>query len=112
MKIGGFMEKLNFEEIGKVLRASRIQRHYTQEYVANKIGVNVSHISNIENNRVKISLTTLVAICNVLDLTVDYVLKSEYTGKSNDATDQEILKELANCSLENKEKILKIIRIL
>lgn len=104
------MQDLNFEEIGKILRASRIEHHYTQEYVADQIDVNVSHISNIENNRVKVSLTTLVAICNVLNLTVDYVLKSEYTA--SDSIDREILKELASCSPEKKEKILKIIRII
>ncbi len=104
------MQELNFEEIGRNIRACRIEQHYTQEYIANKIGVNVSHISNIENNRVKVSLTALVAICNALNITVDYVLKHEYTAA--DAIDGEILKELSGCSLEKKEKILKIIRIL
>ena len=104
------MQELNFEEIGKNIRDSRVQRHYTQEYIANKIGVNVSHISNIENNRVKVSLTTLVAICNVLNLTVDYILKKEYSA--SDAIDREIMKELSHCSPEQKEKILKIIQVL
>ncbi len=104
------MQELNFEEIGKNIHASRIEQHYTQEYIADRIGVNVSHISNIENNRVKVSLTTLVAICNALNLTVDYILKNEYTA--SDSIDREILKELASCSPEKKEKILKIIRIL
>lgn len=104
------MKELNFEKIGKNIRTSRIEQHYTQEYIATKIGVNVSHISNIENNRVKVSLTTLVAICNALNITVDYILKQEYTAA--DAIDNEILKELSGCSLEKKEKILKIIQIL
>lgn len=104
------MQELNFEEIGQAIRASRLERHYTQEYIANKIGVNVSHISNIENNRVKVSLTTLVAICNVLNLTVDYILKNEYV--TSDSLDREILKELAACTPEKKEKILKIIQII
>lgn len=71
-----------------------------------------THISNIENNRVKVSLTALVAICNALGLTVDYILKNEYTSESSDAIDREIMKELASCPPEKKEKILKIIRIL
>lgn len=104
------MEELNFEEIEKNIRAIRLERHYTQEYIADRIGVNVSHISNIENNRVKVSLTALVAICNALDITVDYILKNEYV--SADAIDHEILKELSSCSSEKKEKILKIIQIL
>lgn len=104
------MQELNFQQIGKNIRSARLRQGLTQEYLASRIGVNVSHISNIENDRVKVSLTALVAICNVLNLTVDYVLKHEYTAI--DAIDHEILKELASCSPEKKEKILKIIQIL
>jgi transcriptional regulator with XRE-family HTH domain len=78
--------------------------------VAYQTGVNVSHISNIENNRVKVSLTALVAICNALHVTVDYILDSEYIASS--ALDQEILKELDGKSDERKEQILQIIKIL
>ena len=98
------MQELNFEEIGQAIRASRIEQHYTQEYVAEQVGVNVSHISNIENNRVKVSLTTLVAICNVLNLTVDYILKNEYA--ISDSIDREILKELAACSKSDRSHVV------
>lgn len=104
------MKELNFEVIGKKLREIRISRGLTQEYIANMADVNTSHISNIENNRVKISLTTLVHICNALDVTVDYVLSSEYTVSS--PIDNEILKEIHQLTNDNKEKILQIIKIL
>ena len=45
------------------------------------------------------------------DTTVDYILAGEYSDPSS-ALDQQILKELLNCSQERKEKILQIIRIL
>lgn len=105
------MQELNFEHIGQRLRQIRVNSEYTQEYIADKVGINTSHISNIENNRVKISLTTLVNICNTLHTTVDYVLASEYSSETH-AIDNEILKELKNCDNEKKEKILKIIKIL
>lgn len=102
--------ELNFELIGKNIRTARLQQNLTQEYIANKIDVNVSHISNIENNRAKISLSALVAICNVLNVTVDYILNQEYTSTS--ALDNEIMKELSNASPEKKKKILEITKIL
>lgn len=104
------MNELNFEAIGKNIREARIQKNYTQEFLANQIGVNVSHISNIENNHVKVSLTALVAICNALHITVDYILKNEYTTAS--AIENEILYELKTCDSQTKEKILKIVQIL
>ena len=63
------MKDIDFEKIGKKLRETRISKGFTQEYIAEKADVNTSHISNIENNRVKISLQTLVNVCNTMDVT-------------------------------------------
>lgn len=102
---------LDFKSIGCKLREIRISKGLTQEYIANMANVNVSHISNIENNRVKISLQTLVFVCNALDITLDFVLSKEYTDDAT-ALDNEILKELHACDTITKEKILEIIKIL
>ena len=88
-----------------------LSKGLTQEYVANIADVNTSHISNIENNRVKVSLSTLVQMCNALGVTVDYILANDYDDTSS-VLDQEILKELKNCTPAKKEQILKIIHIL
>ena len=105
------MNELNFPKISKKLKETRISRKLTQEYVANIADVNVSHISNIENNRVKVSLATLVQMCNALNVTVDYILADEYNDSSA-PIDQEILHELQSCSYETKLQILKIVKAL
>lgn len=105
------MKDLDFCRIGKKIRDIRIEKRLTQEYIANMADVNTSHISNIENNRVKISLPTLVHVCNALDTTVDHILSEEYADPSS-AIDQAILRELHKCDAETKERILKIIQIL
>ncbi|WP_029470821.1 helix-turn-helix domain-containing protein [Blautia producta] len=105
------MQELDFEIIGKRLREVRLSKGFTQEYVANKVDVNTSHISNIENNRVKVSLSALVNICNALETTVDYVLNNQYAD-SDSVLNQNILNELQNCDEDMKERILKIIQIL
>ena len=56
------MKELDFSLIGQRIREVRCEKHLTQEYLANATGVNVSHISNIETNKVKVSLTLLVQI--------------------------------------------------
>ena len=105
------MKDINFEKIGQKLKKIRISKGLTQEYIANMVDVNTSHISNIENNRVKISLPTLVNVCNALDTTVDYILADEYKNPST-VIEHEILKELQNCSPETQKQILKIIKAL
>ena len=73
--------------------------------------VNTSHISNIENNHVKISLPTLVHVCNALNTTVNYILADEYDAPAS-VLEEEILHELHSCSDETKEQILKIVKAL
>ncbi len=105
------MNTINFARIGRKIREIRISKNLTQEYVATIANVNVSHISNIENNCVKISLPTLVNVCNALDTTVDYILSDEYKNPSS-VIEQEILREVHSCTAETQEQILKIIRAL
>lgn len=105
------MKSIDFEKIGRTLKDMRIRKNLTQEYVADMADVNTSHISNIENNRVKVSLTTLVQICNALDTTVDYILSNEYNVPTT-AIEQEILKAVHSCSVETQKQILKIIKAL
>ena len=105
------MKNLDFCKIGKKIRDIRIEKRLTQEYIADMADVNTSHISNIENNRVKISLSTLVHVCNALGTTVDYILAEEYLDPSS-AIDQAILHELHKSDTSTKERILKIIQIL
>ena len=70
------MKDIDFDSIGKKLKEIRTHKGFTQKFVASSVKVNTSHISNIGNGKVKISLTTLVNVCNVLGTTVDYVLKN------------------------------------
>ena len=71
------MDNLDFALIGKRIKEVRTDRQLTQEYLAKVTDVNVSHISNIETNKVKVSLTLLVSICNAMNVTVDYILCRE-----------------------------------
>ena len=101
----------NFSNISKRIRTTRIERGITQENLASAVHVNTSHICNIENNRVKVSLVTLINISKALDVTVDYLLADQYP-ESSGILDKEILLELKNSDENTKETILKILKIL
>lgn len=105
------MKELDFCKIGHRLRETRISKGLTQEYIAESADVNVSHISNIENNRVKISLTLLVNICNALDTTVDYILANEYSQPAGN-TEKELAHVVHGLSEEKQEILLRIAKVL
>lgn len=66
--------ELNFKAIGKRIKLARINQNMTQETVADKIGVTPQHVSNIETGNSSVSLTTLVAIANLLKVSADELL--------------------------------------
>lgn len=104
-------ELLDFAFIGQRIKDIRNEKKYTQEYLANVTGVNVSHISNIETNKVKVSLTLLVQICKGLDVTVDYVLEKEYPVPTK-ATESELFKTIKNLDKEKQDTLLRIAKVL
>lgn len=110
------MTDLDFKTIGQKIKERRISLGLTQDYVANHLNVNPSHVSNIECGRANPSLTVLVKIANLLECSVDYFLSGEYTYTIDTASEQTlddaILKKLKYRDTETKKKILKMIDIL
>lgn len=105
------MKDLDFAFIGQRIREVRISKHLTQEYLANTTDVNVSHISNIETNKVKVSLTLLVQICNALDVTLDYMLQNEYHNPTS-VIEKELANTIKDMPKEKQETLLRIAKVL
>lgn len=105
------MKELDFRLIGQRIKEIRMEKRLTQEYLAKMTDVNVSHISNIETNKVKISLTLLVGICNALDVTIDYLLENEYHNATT-VTEKELINTVKNMEKEKQEILLRIAKVL
>lgn len=66
--------KLDYKAIGKRIKVARIRMGITQEQLADRVSVPATHLSNIEIGSGRVSLTTIVKIANVLNVTVDDLL--------------------------------------
>ncbi len=104
-------QEINYAGLGIKIKEVRQNRGLTQDSLAELVGCNTSHISNIENNHTKVSLNVLLAIANALDTSIDYLLSEQYENSAL-ALDNEILRALTNCDNQKKEKILRIIEII
>ncbi|MGO5231969.1 helix-turn-helix domain-containing protein [Thermoguttaceae bacterium LCP21S3_D4] len=104
-------QEINYQKLGLKIKELRINRGLTQDNLADIVGVNTSHISNIENNHTKVSLNVLLAITNALNTSIDYLLSEQYENSSL-ALDNEILRALKDCDDKKKKQILKMIEIL
>lgn len=105
------MQELDFSFIGQRIKDVRTSKKLTQESLASITGVNVSHISNIETNKVKVSLTLLVQICNALDITLDYLLENEYHNPTS-VIEKELLNVIKSMQKEKQETLLRIAKVL
>jgi transcriptional regulator with XRE-family HTH domain len=110
------MQDLDFGTIGANIRRRRNELGITQEFIANGLDVNPSHISNIECGRANPSLTALVKIANLLHCSVDCFISEEYTYRidkeKEQSVDDRIMEKLKYCEAEKKERILKMIDLL
>lgn len=65
---------VDYKDIGKRIRAVRLERKMTQEQLAEAAGVGVTHISHIETGSGIASLQVLIDIINALDCSADELL--------------------------------------
>ena len=104
-------QEIYYNKLGTKIKQLRQEKGLTQDNLAELVGCNTSHISNIENSYTKLSLNALLAIANSLHTSVDYLLSNQYENKSL-ALDNEIARAVAGLDMENKERLLRIIHAL
>lgn len=102
---------IDYEKLGNKIKSIRQSKNLTQDYIANAIGCNVSHVSNIENNHTKVSLNVLFSIADVLGVTMDYLLSDQLSDKS-EVLELEIMKCVKEMPMDQKEQVLRIIHVL
>lgn len=66
--------ELNYQEIGKNIRHFRKEKGMKQKELAERINMTEQHISHIENAHTQLSLPTLVAIANALEIDCNSLL--------------------------------------
>ncbi len=104
-------QELDYGKLGLTIKEVRQAKGLTQELLAEMVGCNTSHISNIENNHTKVSLNVLLSIANALDTSIDYLLTDQYSDPSS-ALDHELMRVLSTFDIEWKQRILRILNAL
>lgn len=86
---------IQYQIIGERIRQRRRELGYKQYTLAQKLGLSSNHLSSIEHGREHPSLETLLHICELLQITPDYLLLGNM--HTNDVS-QDILAGLRLCS--------------
>ena len=87
--------------IGSRIQQARNEKGYTQEYVAEKIDKSIDILRSIENGRSVGSVGTLINICNVLEITLDYIF-IDLLDKKGEILNNKLYENFQELNLEQK----------
>lgn len=79
------MEKFTeFSSIADLVKKTRYEKNYSQDYIAKKLGITQKAYSKIENNETKLNVDTLTRIAEILDVDVASFFSSNEKPILND----------------------------
>ena len=99
------------QEIGARLKQARIAKNLTQGQLAEKAGISVSFLSNLENGHQAMNIQTLSTLLDILNVSADWLL-GNCTDSANHAAALEIEKELSSCTPKERETILRLVLLM
>lgn len=97
--------------IGKRIQELRTERNLSQEQLALRSDITPTYLGLIERNQKNPTVKVVEQLCNVMDISLaDFFSKSHKTTSKLDSYSLQILSQINNCSAEEKEVIVKIIK--
>ena len=88
--------------IGKKIKEIRKNRAFTQDILAEKVGIDAKHLSRIECGKNSLSLNLLLKICSVLDTE-----PSVFFDNSINKNKAELVREITNILNQSSEEKIR-----
>ena len=66
---------MDMKELGKRIRAARVEKGLTQEELAERAEISPTHVSVLERGGNSIKLETFIKMCCALDMSADDILR-------------------------------------
>lgn len=101
----------NFQtNMGLRMKLTRKELHLTQEDMAEKLGVSVKHYSGIERGVAGVSLETLVNVSNILNVSLDYLVKGD--EMSNEYIPSRLSELYLRYPIEKRTELIKLLELI
>ena len=99
---------MDYYRLGQQIRKYRKINNMSQEQLAEKAGISVTHMSHIETGNTKLSLQVLVDISEALEVSVDDLLST--STHPREQRYQDIMSVMDTCSPQQIKIITDIIK--
>lgn len=90
--------------IAQRIRAARLQRNFTQQDLANKLGVTSAAISDIERGKTRITASDLLTFSELLLKPIEYFFGEDF----NDPETEDIISLMRRLTPEDRKKQLPV----
>lgn len=102
---------MDYYLIGQKIRKYRKAQSLSQEALAEKIGISTTHMSHIETGNTKLSLSVLVQLATVLNVSTDDILFDRPSASENVLTDM-LVNMLEGCDAQKLSIIIDVVQSL
>ena len=99
---------MDYYEIGQRIRKYRKACSLSQESLAERVGISVTHMSHIETGNTKLSLPVLVDIAAVLNVRTDDLLRDSPVITPGSVS-EELAALLAGCTAKESRFLLELL---
>ena len=103
------MLNIEYVSIGRRIRARRNSKKYSQQELADILGISLQYYGNLERGERTLSLQMAMKISSVLGITLD-ALVYDISKENNSEIDEELSSLLNVCNDSEKKKLITIIR--
>lgn len=102
---------LDYSVIGERLKKARLAKNLTQEKLAEELDVSVAFLSRAERGNVKINLSRINQICDILDISISDILTGTASNSKDYLTD-DFSNLLKNCPPDKIKLIYDIAKVI
>jgi len=100
--------ELNYTLIGSRIKKIRKSQNLTQERLSEMAGISPQHMSQIESAKTKLSLPTLVNICNSLNVSADKILCDVLSADNAEQIGADIAETFKDCTADEVYLMLAV----
>lgn len=100
---------VDYHAIGRRVKAARLKCGITQEVLAERTGLSLPHISNIETGNTKLSLPAIIRVANALSVSVDALL-CDNVKQAKVIFEAELQQLLSDCTTEELRVLVEVLK--
>lgn len=93
--------------IGRQIQKARKAKKYTQDYVSAQANIGEKFLSQIECGKAGLSISTLLSLCDILEVSPNYLLLVDAVGEDEDPI-HSLIRQLSPRQLQDAEELLRI----